>query len=114
MEILKIEKLSFSYPNNSVLENLNLSIEKGTFNIICGSTGCGKTTLLRLLKNEIRPRGQISGKILYNDFDLFKLDRIISTSKIGYVFQNPDNQIISDKVYSELAFGLENLGIERN
>lgn len=114
MEILKIEKLSFSYPNNSVLENLDLSIEKGTFNIICGSTGCGKTTLLRLLKNEIRPRGQISGKILYNDFDLFKLDRITSTSKIGYVFQNPDNQIISDKVYSELAFGLENLGIERS
>ncbi len=116
MEILHIENLSFSYPNSKkpALENINLSINCGEFIVVCGESGCGKTTLLKLLKKELAPYGRKSGRIFYNGTEQDKLDIKAVNSEIGYVLQNPDSQIVTDKVWHELAFGLENLGLDSN
>lgn len=112
MELLQVKNLSFIYPNSNTkaLDNVSIDIERGSFVLICGESGCGKTTLLRLLKNEIAPYGSQEGEIIYNKTDIRKLDRHTSCSDIGFVGQNPDTQIVTDKVWHELAFGLENLG----
>lgn len=114
MEILRVDGLKFSYPNQlkKALNNINFSIDEGDFVLICGESGCGKSTLLRHLKPELSPHGQVSGDIYYysqkiNDYSSKQL-----ASKIGYVLQNPDSQIVTDKVWHELAFGLENMGLD--
>lgn len=109
---LEIQGLSFSYADKKILDNISLAISKGEFVTLCGKTGCGKTTLLRLLKRELQPKGKLSGRILYNGIPLEMLDEKSSVCKIGFVMQNPDSQIITDKVYHELAFGLESLGLD--
>lgn len=113
MEILHIENLSFRYPKAEkyAIENINLSINSGEFIVVCGESGCGKTTLLKLLKKELAPAGEKSGKVFYNGLSQDELDDKVSAAEIGYVLQNPDSQIVTDKVWHELAFGLENLGI---
>ena len=113
MEILHIEDLSFRYPKceKYALENINLSVEGGEFIVICGRSGCGKTTLLRLLKRELSPAGEKSGKITYRGTDTDGLCERDAAADIGFVMQNPDSQIVTDKVWHELAFGLENLGV---
>lgn len=112
MESFKIENLSFTYPKkeSKALENINLTVNTGEFVLICGKSGCGKTTLLRLLKSQLSPVGQISGSILFNNKALADYDNGEQASKIGFVMQSPDNQIVTDKVWHELAFGLESLG----
>jgi len=112
MELFQIKNLTFTYPNEKLpaIRDINLSIEKGSFTIICGETGCGKTTLLKMLKNELRPFGKLEGEILYEGKPLIGMDKKKSVQEIGFVFQNPANQIVADKVWNELAFGLENLG----
>ena len=114
MEILSIKDLTFSYPNkeNFALQNVNLSINSGDFVVVCGQSGSGKTTLLRMLKKEIAPHGEKQGAVYYNGEDVEKLDDKISAQKIGFVFQKPDQQIVTDKVWHELAFGLESLGYD--
>lgn len=114
MEILSIKDLTFSYPNkeNFALQNVNLSISSGDFVVVCGQSGSGKTTLLRMLKKEIAPHGEKQGAVYYKGEDVEKLDDKISAQKIGFVFQKPDQQIVTDKVWHELAFGLESLGYE--
>ena len=114
MEILHIENLSFRYPKAQVnaLSNINLSINNGDFIVVCGESGCGKTTLLKLLKKELSPVGERSGNIYYNGSNQEALDEKTAAAEIGYVLQNPDNQIVTDKVWHELAFGLENLGLD--
>lgn len=114
MEILRVDGLKFSYPNQlkKSLNNINFSIDEGDFVLICGESGCGKSTLLRHLKPELSPHGQVSGDIYYysqkiNDYSSKQL-----ASEIGYVLQNPDSQIVTDKVWHELAFGLENMGLD--
>ena len=114
MEILRVDGLKFSYPNQlkKALNNINFSIDEGDFVLICGESGCGKSTLLRHLKPELSPHGQVSGDIYYysqkiNDYSSKQL-----ASEIGYVLQNPDSQIVTDKVWHELAFGLENVGLD--
>ena len=114
MEILRVDGLKFSYPNQlkKALNNINFSIDEGDFVLICGESGCGKSTLLRHLKPELSPHGQVSGDIYYysqkiNDYSSKQL-----ASEIGYVLQNPDSQIVTDKVWNELAFGLENMGLD--
>lgn len=109
---LEIQGLSFSYSDKKILDNISLTISKGEFVTLCGKTGCGKTTFLRLLKRELQPKGKLSGRILYNKIPLEMLDEKSSVFKIGFVMQNPDSQIITDKVYHELAFGLESLGLD--
>lgn len=114
MEILSIKDLTFSYPNkeNFALQNVNLSINSGDFVVVCGQSGSGKTTLLRMLKKEIVPYGEKQGAVYYKGEDVEKLDDKISAQKIGFVFQKPDQQIVTDKVWHELAFGLESLGYD--
>lgn len=114
MEILSIKDLTFSYPNkeNFALQNVNLSINNGDFVVVCGQSGSGKTTLLRMLKKEIAPYGEKQGAVYYKGEDVEKLDDKISAQKIGFVFQKPDQQIVTDKVWHELAFGLESLGYD--
>lgn len=114
MEILSIKDLTFSYPNkeNFALQNVNLSINSGDFVVVCGQSGSGKTTLLRMLKKEIAPHGEKQGTVYYKGEDVEKLDDKISAQKIGFVFQKPDQQIVTDKVWHELAFGLESLGYD--
>lgn len=116
MEILQIKDLSFSYPKSDTkaLDGLNISVKKGEFVLLCGASGCGKTTFLRLLKKEIAPFGEKSGEILYNGVSLDSVDGRSAVSQIGFVGQNPDEQIVTDKVWHELAFGLENLGVEQS
>lgn len=113
MEILRIEDLSFKYNGSKeyALKNIDLSIKEGEFVVICGESGCGKTTLLTLLKKEFTPAGEKTGKIYYNGIDYNNLKDRESAAYIGYVQQNPDNQIVTDKVWHELAFGLENIGV---
>lgn len=114
MEILSIKDLTFSYPNkeNFALQNVNLSINSGDFVVVCGQSGSGKTTLLRMLKKEIAPYGEKQGAVFYKGENVEKLDDKISAQKIGFVFQKPDQQIVTDKVWHELAFGLESLGYD--
>ncbi|MBE7012514.1 MAG: ATP-binding cassette domain-containing protein [Ruminococcaceae bacterium] len=112
METFKVENLSFTYPDkqDKTLGNINFTVNQGEFVILCGKSGCGKTTLLRLLKPALAPFGNKEGSIYFEDAPLDSLGSREQTSAIGFVLQNPDNQIVCDKVWHELAFGLESLG----
>lgn len=118
MALLEIEKLNFTYNSmintkKRALDNINLSISKGDFVVLCGATGSGKSTLLKMIKKELRPIGNVEGKISLDGVDVLELDNRASASRIGFVMQNPDTQLVTDKVWHELAFGLENLGEEK-
>ena len=112
MAQIEIKDLSFQYKmaDRKSLEEISLNIEKGQFIVVCGKSGCGKTTLLRCFKPNIRPAGSINGAINYESQNIEKLTDEQQAKKIGYVMQNPEHQIVTDKVWHELAFGLENLG----
>ena len=109
-----IENLSFAYPNgeDKVLDNVNLTIEQGEYVVLCGRSGSGKTTLLRHLKSVLTPHGKRSGSVRFNDIPLEEISHREQSEKIGFVMQNPDDQIVTDKVWHELAFGLESLGTD--
>ena len=92
---------------------MSLSVEKGEYIVLCGKSGSGKTTLLRQLKSVLAPHGKKSGEIRFNGMPLDKVSQRDQSSKIGYVMQNPDDQIVTDKVWHELAFGLESLGCDQ-
>ncbi len=116
MEHFKIENLTFSYPTSNdkkSLDNVSLKIEKGEYIVLCGKSGSGKTTLLRHLKSVLTSHGKRSGEIYFNGVSLKDVDNRQQSSKIGYVMQNPDDQIVTDKVWHELAFGLESLGCDQ-
>ena len=112
LEILRFEDLSFTYAgaDKKAIENVSFSVNKGEFVLLCGQSGCGKTTLMRLVKKQAAPSGEKQGKIFVFEKDSETLDLRESAEKIGYVLQDPDKQIVCDKVWHELAFGLENLG----
>ena len=109
-----IQDLTFSYPNRErpALDHLDLTIEQGAYVVLCGASGSGKTTLLRHLKSVLTPYGRRSGQILFNGTPLEQIPLGDQASQIGFVMQNPDDQIVTDKVWHELAFGLESLGTE--
>ena len=116
MALFKIEDLTFTYPdmNKPALNNITLNIEPGEFILVCGRSGCGKTTFIRHLKTVLRPYGNRSGKILFQGKPIEDLTFREQAAKIGYVFQSPEHQIVTDKVWHELAFGIENLGYDQS
>lgn len=89
-----------------------MEIEEGSLVVLCGKSGCGKSTLLKQLKSTLSPVGRKQGTILYRGKLLDEVDQRTQSASIGYVLQNPDNQIVTDKVWHELAFGLESLGFD--
>ena len=116
MAHFQIRNLSFSYPTakgKKSLDDVSLTIHKGEYVVLCGKSGSGKTTLLRQLKSVLAPHGKKSGEILFDGVVLDKVSQRDQSSKIGYVMQNPDDQIVTDKVWHELAFGLESLGCDQ-
>lgn len=112
MECFEIRDLTFSYPatQKPTLLNLSISVKQGQFVTLCGPSGCGKSTLLRQLKPVLAPHGTRSGEILFEGVPLPELPDRTQSSKIGFVMQSPENQVVTDKVWHELAFGLESLG----
>ena len=116
MAHFEIRNLTFSYAaakGRHSLENVSLSIEQGEFLVLCGASGSGKSTLLRQLKAVLTPSGKRSGEILFHGVPLSQVPDRDQAAKIGFVMQNPDDQIVTDKVWHELAFGLESLGCDQ-
>jgi len=110
-----VENLAYAYPDldgqkgTQVFENLNLTIESGSFVAILGINGCGKSTLAKHFNSILLPSG---GKVYVNGIDTSDLTRIMAVRRcVGMVFQNPDNQIVANVVEEDVAFGPENLGV---
>lgn len=112
--IIQIRDMTFAYAEGDepVLSDINIDIGSGEFVIIMGSSGSGKTTLLKMLKRNMIPAGRYSGRVYIYGKEADKLTDRENAAGIGYVSQDPDNQIVTDKVWHELAFGLENLGMD--
>ena len=108
-----IQNLTFQYPNAArpSLDGVDLDIQKGEYVVLCGRSGSGKTTLLRHLKTVLTPYGTRSGSVLLDGIPLDRISHRDQSAKIGFVMQNPEEQIVTDKVWHELAFGLESLGV---
>ncbi len=116
MACFEIENLSFTYPTRQTktLDCISLEIPQGEFVTVCGRSGCGKTTFLRMLKSSLSPHGKTEGRVLFDGTPLDTLDNREQTQSIGFVMQSPENQIVTDKVWHELAFGLESLGLSNS
>ncbi|MFR8518591.1 MAG: energy-coupling factor ABC transporter ATP-binding protein, partial [Emergencia timonensis] len=113
METIRLENVTFAYPlaDRNALKDVSFSIDSSQFIVLCGKSGCGKSTLLKQMKKNLIPYGQLAGNVLYCGQSVADLEDRRSVSEIGFVQQNPDNQIVTDKVWHELAFGLESLGL---
>ena len=113
MGAFDIAHLTFRYPGAAVpaLEDVSLTIEDGAFLVVCGPSGCGKTTLLRHLKPVLSPHGDRTGSIVLDGTPIGELTGREQASRVGFVLQDPNTQIVCDRVWHELAFGLENLGL---
>ena len=114
-DIITVENLAYAYPDldgqkgTQVFENLNLTIESGSFVAILGTNGCGKSTLAKHFNSILLPSG---GKVYVDGIDTSDLNRIMAVRRcVGMVFQNPDNQIVANVVEEDVAFGPENLGV---
>lgn len=112
MEVFEIKNMTFTYAGASrpAIKDISLRIEPGEMMTVCGKSGSGKSTLLRHMKPALAPVGEISGSLTFCGRNIRELSHEEQASRIGYVLQNPDNQIVTDKVWHELAFGLESLG----
>ena len=112
MEVYKLTNLGFTYPKGEreAVKNINMTVNEGEFITVCGKSGCGKTTLLRLLKPQIAPHGTKTGEVLFYGKDINAVDAKRQAEEIGFVMQNPENQLVTDKVWHELSFGLESMG----
>lgn len=116
MPAIEVRSLSFAYPgaDAAVLEGLDWSVPQGAFALLVGGTGSGKSTLLSLLKPEIAPAGERTGDMRVLGENVADMDVRASAERVGYVFQDPENQIVCETVWHEMAFGLENLGMSRD
>lgn len=114
MERYSFQNVTFTYPEQekATLQNISFSVSDGEFLILCGPSGCGKSTLLRHLKSCLTPHGSMKGNIFYQGIPLCEIDQRTQSQEIGYVLQSPENQVVTDKVWHELAFGLESLGYD--
>lgn len=113
MALLEVKRLSFCYPDEEqwALKDISFQVTEGEVVVLCGPTGCGKTTLLRLLKRELSPAGEERGEIIYRGNPITSYGKGQLTTEIGMVLQDPENQIVMDHVLHELMFGLENIGL---
>ena len=114
-DIISVENLAYTYPGMDnepgvvVFEDMNLTVEQGTFVAILGTNGCGKSTLAKHFNSILLPTG---GKVYVCGIDTANEERILQVRRnVGMVFQNPDNQIVANVVEEDVAFGPENLGI---
>ena len=114
-DIISVEHLAYTYPGVEdtpgvpVFEDLNLTIEEGSFVAVLGTNGCGKSTLAKHFNAILLPSG---GKVYVCGIDTANEDRLIAIRRnVGMVFQNPDNQIVANVVEEDVAFGPENLGV---
>ena len=114
MERYLFQNVTFTYPEQErpAIKNISFSVYDGEFLILCGPSGCGKSTLLRHLKSCLTPHGYLKGEIYYQGTELKNIDQRLQSQEIGYVLQSPENQVVTDKVWHELAFGLESLGYD--
>ncbi len=114
-ELFRIENLSFSYPDQTerAVDELSLTIRQGDFWVFCGPSGCGKSTLLRQLKTVLAPHGRRTGEIFFEGVPLEQVEQRKQAGEIGFVLQSPEDQVVTDQVWHELAFGLESLGFDR-
>lgn len=107
--IIEMENINFSYNKNQIFKNLNLTFEKGSFTTIIGNNGSGKSTLIRLLVGLLVCEGKITINGLELNHD--NLKKIIS--KIGVVFENPDDQFVAETVLDDIVFSLENMQVDK-
>ncbi len=116
MSAIEVRGLSFTYPGAEapVLDGLDWFVPQGAFALLVGGTGSGKSTLLSLLKPEISPTGACAGELRVLGESVADMDVRASAERVGYVFQDPENQIVCETVWHEMAFGLENLGMSRD
>ncbi|WP_303149478.1 ABC transporter ATP-binding protein [Adlercreutzia equolifaciens] len=114
MALFAFEELTFRYPEapRDALRDVSVAIEPGQFVLVCGQSGCGKTTLLRQFKSVLAPHGHQSGQVLFDGVPLADVPECEQVARIGFVMQDPDAQIVTDKVWHELAFVLESLGCD--
>ena len=119
MGYLKLENVNYKYPleEKNTLQNINIEIKKGEFWAVIGKNGSGKTTLCNILRRFVPDfyKGELTGKITLEGKELKDYSQKEIVQKIGFVFQNPFTQIsgVKNTVFEEIAYGLENLGIER-
>ena len=116
MEIIDIKNITFSYPNQKepAVIDASFTANEGEFVILSGYSGSGKTTLLKCLKPEITPNGKVEGEIVYNGQNIAAYTPKDIASNIGYLFQNPYTQVVTDRVMSELAFSMESLSYKQD
>ena len=116
-EIIKFNDFSFKYSSSdtNILENINLSIKSNEITVLAGPTGCGKSTLLRSIVGLIPNMydGEYSGEVIVDGIKIKDAEIKEIAKRVGFVFQNPENQIFMFSVERDIAFGLENLGIEQ-
>ena len=114
MALLTLSSLNFTYAGSTspALKDVSLTVNEGDFILLCGNSGCGKTTLMRLIKAQLAPNGKLDGEILFDGRPLSSLTDREAACGIGYVMQNPETQIVTDTCISELAFGLQSLGMD--
>ena len=111
--LLEVRDLCFAYPNEEkrAINHMSLTVKEGEFIVLCGKSGCGKSTFLAHLKTPLTPHGKRKGEILFKGQPIQEMSNREQSHRIGFVLQNPDNQIVTEKVWHELAFGLESLGV---
>ena len=115
MSRIQWEQVTFRYPGSdrNAIDNVTLTVPSGAFCLLCGKSGCGKTTLLQQLKPAITPHGTRTGQVTLSGTPVDGLSFRDQSTRIGYVMQDPDSQLVTDQVWHELAFGLENLGLDQ-
>jgi energy-coupling factor transporter ATPase len=117
MAIIEINNLSYTYPGapKPSINGVSLKIEKGEFVLITGPSGCGKTSLCRCFNGLIPHfyQGELKGQVTVADHDICNHQTFDMAKHVGLVFQNPENQLFALSVEKDVAFGLENLGVDR-
>ena len=113
-ELFRLAGFGFTYPQQRrpALTGIDLTVRPGEFWVLCGPSGCGKSTLLRQLKTVLAPHGTTEGEVYFQGTPLRDVPLRQQAADIGFVLQSPEHQVVTDKVWHELAFGLESMGCD--